>query len=189
MTHVPLLLNYQAGLVATLTSFKEVSLLNLNQLPSDPPLAVVPLECEPSHLALSPNYLATAINNIVWFYKLSQQSTLILKKEYSSSIKQIIIQGTIVAIFSASKVTLHNIDVGHQSQYFEKRFPSNEKEKGIVHGTLTGNFLIMVDVSHKIKYFNVVDQQMSVEYQSEYKLAYIYPNKSGSKCICIDTSG
>lgn len=54
-----------------LTSFKEVSLLNLNQLPSDPPLALVGLECEPSHLALSPNYLATAINNIVWFYKLA----------------------------------------------------------------------------------------------------------------------
>jgi hypothetical protein len=54
-------------MVATLTSFKEVSIINLLTIQ---PVAVISLEVEPMHLALGVYYLAASINNIVWFYKL-----------------------------------------------------------------------------------------------------------------------
>ena len=53
MTHVPVLLSAHGGIVAMLTSFKEVSLVNQAQLPEDLPLATLVLECEPSHIALA----------------------------------------------------------------------------------------------------------------------------------------
>ena len=85
------------------------------------------------------------------------------------------IKNNIVAVFSQNRVTLHNIDseVGGRkgANYFEKKFPLNDKDKGVIHGTLSEHFLVFIDQGQKIKYFNVHDQEMSLEYQSEYKLS------------------
>lgn len=123
MTNVPLLVSCKAQMVATLTSFKEVSIISLLTLSQ--PVAVITLEVEPMHLALGVHYLASSINNIVWYYKLASgtQSLLILKKEYPSNIKNITIQNNIVAVYTSKQVVLHSIDNQDVSQYFEKKFP------------------------------------------------------------------
>jgi hypothetical protein len=44
-------------------------------------------------------------------------------------------------------------------------------------------------MANKIKYYSTADQEIAIDYQSEYKLSQIFGNKTGSKCICIDSDG
>lgn len=97
MTNVPLILSEYQNNVSLLTSFKEVSIINLNSSGDNSKdqqaLANIGLECEPQLIALGAQYLSTSMNNTVWLYKLGQgdQSQLVQKKEYDGKIQKMII--------------------------------------------------------------------------------------------------
>ena len=82
---------------------------------------------------------------------------------------------------------IHTLDQSQQDS--ERRFPTQEGEKSIVNIGLSDHFLILLDSNGKLKFFHLQDQQMIIEYQSDKQIARIYPNYSGTKCICIDKSG
>ena len=85
------------------------------------------------------------------------------------SIKKMYLNSYCVALLSEGKVLLHPIDsqleVVTES---EQRFPQTENDKPIVNIGLTEQFLIMLDSAGKIKYWNIQEAQLILEYKSDY---------------------
>lgn len=54
---------------------------------------------------------------------------------------------------------------------------------------MAGDFLIMIDAQGKIKYYLIEDNTTIAEYKSENPITKVWPNASGTKCICMDNTG
>jgi len=50
-------------------------------------------------------------------------------------------------------------------------------------------FLLMLDQSGKLSYYLIEDQAFILEHQGDNPLIKVFPNRSGTKCICIDSTG
>jgi WD repeat-containing protein 19 len=71
-----------------------------------------------------------------------------------------------------------------------RKFPLNkQQEVNIVNCAMAGDFLIMIDANGKIKYYLIEDNSTVAEYKSENPIKSIWPNPSGTKCICMDNTG
>lgn len=47
----------------------------------------------------------------------------------------------------------------------------------------------MVDVTGKLKYHLIEDNTMISEHRSQNPITKVFPNKKGTKCVCIDNTG
>ena len=90
------------------------------------------------------------------------------------------------AVLSDGKVSIHQIEDTNSN---DKRFPQNNNEKPISHIAITEDFLLMVDTQGKLKYYLMEDNSIISEHRSQNPITKVFPNKSGSKCICIDNTG
>ena len=54
---------------------------------------------------------------------------------------------------------------------------------------MAGDFLILVDASGKIKYYLIEDNATICEFKTNNPIVKIFPNYSGTKCICMDNTG
>ena len=50
---------------------------------------------------------------------------------------------------------------------FEKRFPESDSDKNIISFTITANFLIYVDASSRLRYYNLIDQTFILDFKKE----------------------
>lgn len=79
-------------------------------------------------------------------------------------IKKIQINNTHAAvILDSGKLMLHPIKNAQQ----EKIFPENENDKNIVNFVLTNNFLILVDSSYRLRYYNVFDHNYILDFKKD----------------------
>lgn len=99
--------------IAILSSLAEVSIHHYSpeKLKTNP--TTVPLEIEPSFLAIGPYHLACGMNNRVWFYDLgrsiSDTPVLIGDREYMAEVKQIELNSDYCAVLCGNKVMLHTV--------------------------------------------------------------------------------
>jgi WD repeat-containing protein 19 len=71
-----------------------------------------------------------------------------------------------------------------------RRFPHNkQQEVPVVNVEIAGDFMILVDAQGKLKYYLIEDNATVCEFKSENPIVKIFPNASGTKCICIDNTG
>lgn len=54
---------------------------------------------------------------------------------------------------------------------------------------MAGEFLIMIDAHGKVKYYLMEDNSVLSEHKSENSIVKVFPNQSGTKCICMDNTG
>lgn len=54
---------------------------------------------------------------------------------------------------------------------------------------MAGDFLLMIDANGKLKYYYIEDNATICEHKSQNPLIKIFPNFSGTKCICMDNTG
>ena len=54
---------------------------------------------------------------------------------------------------------------------------------------MAGDFLIMIDMKGKMKYYLMEDNSTISEHQSQNQILKIFPNPNGTKCICVDNTG
>lgn len=47
----------------------------------------------------------------------------------------------------------------------------------------------MIDSQGKLKYYLIEDNSVITEHKSENPIVKVFPNFSGTKCICIDNTG
>jgi WD repeat-containing protein 19 len=54
---------------------------------------------------------------------------------------------------------------------------------------MAGDFLIMIDALGKMKYYLIEDNATICEHKSQNPIVKVFPNFSGTKCICMDNTG
>lgn len=71
-----------------------------------------------------------------------------------------------------------------------RKFPHNKtQETPIINVEMAGDFLIMVDANGKLKYYLIDDNATICEHKSQNPIVKVFPNHSGTKCICMDNTG
>ena len=71
----------------------------------------------------------------------------------------------------------------------DRKFPQYDSDQPIARIHLTEEFLIMIDISGKLKYYLIEENQVISEFNPENPIEKVFPNRSGTKCICIDNTG
>lgn len=156
------------------------------------------LEIEPAFIGLGKSHCAVGINNKVWYYRWREgeqitsdtSSTMVCQREYFTTIKDVVLNDKWTAVLSEGKCTLHVIEAernGNNSD--DRKFPMYDSDQPITNIYLTEEFLIMSDTAGKLKYYLIDENQVISEYSPENPIEKIFPNKSGTKCICIDNTG
>ena len=90
------------------------------------------------------------------------------------------------AVLSEGKVSLHLIE---DESAPDIRFPLGAGDPPIIYIALADSFLLLIDQSGKLSYYLIEDQAFILEHQSENPLVKVFPNQTGTKCICIDATG
>lgn len=71
-----------------------------------------------------------------------------------------------------------------------RKFPlQKQSEPAIVNVAMAGDFLIMVDETGMVKYYLIEDNSIVCEHKSENAITKVFPNQSGTRCICVDKTG
>ncbi|EGR31945.1 WD repeat protein [Ichthyophthirius multifiliis] len=199
LTSIPQLTSIYGPVVAVLTSFVEVAIIESSKISQTNTLTAINLENEPAFLSLGLYHLAAGINNIIWYYLWLDQKRnaiikggeLVQKRDYMGNVRDVKLNDFWAAVLSDGKCILHPIV--HSNQIKDIKFPQSDNEKLIVNIGLTKDFLILLDQQGKIRYFHLEDQQFIIEYLPntglEILIIRIYPNFSGTRIVCIDNKG
>lgn len=54
---------------------------------------------------------------------------------------------------------------------------------------MAADFLLMIDAKGVLKYYLIADNSTILEHRSDNKIVKVFPNLSGTKCICVDDTG
>lgn len=54
---------------------------------------------------------------------------------------------------------------------------------------MAGDFLIMLDQQGKLKYYLIEDNSIICEHKTQNPITKVFPNQSGTRCICVDSTG
>lgn len=147
--------------------------MDTTRQPQNNTLTTITLENEPSFISLGPYHIAAGINNMIWYYQwldqkkngLIIQGELVQKRDYVGSVKLVQINDLWAAVLADNKCILHPIDPKQMSsEVKEVKFPQTENEKAISQIGLTKDFLILLDVAGKLKYYHIQDQQFIIEF-------------------------
>ena len=111
---------------------------------------------------------------------------LVCKREYFGTIKQVVMNDEWTAVLSEGKVTLHLIE---DNKGNDRRFPQTDQDKPVSFISLIDSFLLLVDTLGKLKYYLIEDNTIISEHRSTNPVVKVFPNKKGTKCVCIDNTG
>jgi len=196
LTVIPQLFSAHKQYAALLSSLTEVSVVDCSR--NNMVVGKTELEVEPHHLSIGSDHFAVGINDAVWFYRwrpmgandeVSGGSTfnLVCKRDYTGTVKKVIMNDTWAAALSDGQVFVHSIEEPHEQM---RRFPHNKnQETPIVNVEMAGDFLLMIDANGKLKYYLIEDNTTICEHKSQNPIVKVFPNFSGTKCICMDNTG
>jgi WD repeat-containing protein 19 len=180
-----------AGILSSLTEVSVVDCTKSNQV-----IAKTELEVEPTFLHMGPSHVAVGINNQIWYYRwrsghgpepeIIDTASLMCKREHFGTIKQVVMNNTWTAVLSDGKVALHCIEDQSQNDI---KFPQNQGDKPLAYIALADSFLLMIDTAGKLVFYLIEDGSFITEHKGQNPLVKVFPNKSGTKCICIDNTG
>lgn len=111
---------------------------------------------------------------------------LVCKREHFGTIKQVVMNDQWTAVLTDGKVVLHCIEDQTQNDI---KFPQNPSEKPLVHIAMAESFLLMIDNSGKLIYYLIEDGAFVTEHRGQNPLVQVFPNRTGTRCVCIDNTG
>ena len=115
-----------------------------------------------------------------------QVISLVCKRDYFGTIKQVVCNELWTAVLAEGKVSLHLIEEEEGQDIF---FPANQGEPAISEIALADNFLLMIDENGKLIYFLIEDAAIILEHSGQNPIKKVFPNRNGTKCVCIDDTG
>mmetsp|Transcript_45688 Transcript_45688/g.108618 ORF Transcript_45688/g.108618 Transcript_45688/m.108618 type:complete len:1374 (-) Transcript_45688:21-4142(-) len=172
--------------LAYLTSLREMTVIEgINENENK---VVINTDVEPAFVALGPSHLATGMNNRIWFYSCTDQSTAqcVNEQEYIGSVESVSLNSTHACVLIDGRVYLHQIERGDGKTTI---FPRKEDDRSITCATIVGNFLIYAHSNGRLQYYSLVDGQEVNEYKHSNGIRKCYPNHEGTRVALIDTSG
>lgn len=195
LTVVPQLYSAYKSYCALLSSLTEISVVDCAR--NNMIIGKTELEIEPHHLNIGPDHLAVGINDTVWYYRwrpigaidITSQSMiqLVCKRDYMGVVKKVVMNDQWAAALTEGQVFLHQLEDDVEQM---RKFPHNkQQEVAIVNVAMAGDFLLMIDAQGKLKYYLINDNATILEHRSDNPIVNVFPNQSGTKCICMDNTG
>jgi WD repeat-containing protein 19 len=157
LTKLPVLGSACHTRIAYLTSLLEITIQD--DIHREKPLSI-PIEVEPSFIALGTDHLIAGMNNRAWFYSITDRGIVLLKEhEYMGTVQDCRVNASYVAARFDGKISLHTIEelpVGESTEKESRLFPEKDagKERITCHD-LTHDFLIYGTDKGKICFFQV----------------------------------
>ena len=192
LTQIPSVCSASDNYAALLSSLTEISVVDC--VKNNMIVAKATLDVEPSFLTLGNYHFAAGVNSSVWYYRWRQPGmegklqivSQVCKRDYFGTIKQTVMNDQWTAVLTDGKVTLHQIE---DTQGNDRRFPQNDQDKPLTYIALANSFLYMVDNAGKLRIYLIDDNTFISEHRSQNPITKVFPNKKGTKCVCVDNTG
>ncbi|XP_018332353.1 WD repeat-containing protein 19 isoform X2 [Agrilus planipennis] len=192
--NVPMLTSVFGTKILVLSNLSEVNLYNFcgNKKKLIP--MPIPLETEPSIIAVGPYHFITAINNKAWFYDLTKQPCsdtvplLLRTKEYLSTITSVNINSEYASILFDGRIELHlieQLEVEYKNREAISLPDANSISK-ITCQVLTTDFLIYGTDNGQIVFFHIEDWTVLTTYTHSVGISQIFSDPTGTKIVIID---
>lgn len=89
------------------------------------------------------------------------------------------------AVLSDGVVTLHQIEGSQQDDF---KLPQSSQSP-IIQMFIVDAFLILLDGAGKLMYYLIEDQALLVEHQEQNQIVKVFPNRKGTRIVCLDNTG
>jgi WD repeat-containing protein 19 len=186
---------YKAS-VAYLSSLREASILDVSR--RSRPIDIT-FKLEPSMIALGVKHIAAAMNNRVYYHKISSTSSSVIEQEYIGTVHEIQLNEYYTAVLTDDKALVHPIDIDASGLPDSARgrgmktFPSREE----------GSYakITCMAITDEFFYFGTAAGTVEIFYLNEWVLLSgselrlknpikgLYPNHNGTRVIVTDTMG
>eukprot|EP00357_Protocruzia_adherens_P031508 CAMPEP_0115034576 /NCGR_PEP_ID=MMETSP0216-20121206/40747_1 /TAXON_ID=223996 /ORGANISM="Protocruzia adherens, Strain Boccale" /LENGTH=1399 /DNA_ID=CAMNT_0002413515 /DNA_START=36 /DNA_END=4235 /DNA_ORIENTATION=- len=178
---------------AMLTSLSEVSIIDT--MKNNEVVQRINLDIEPGMLALGEYHLSVAMNTVVYHYRWKDENgtanyeggQTVSKRDYFGTVKALSLNSYWTAVMTDNKCLLHPIEATGSDQ--ERRFPQNDGDKGVANCMLTENFLIILDVVGRIKFYYLAEMTMVGEHKLDIQIMKMFPNLPGTRIVLTDIKG
>ena len=213
LTTVPVIGAAYATLLVSLASLRELLLVQTHVASGHPVSGVqdadavasgalflpgprLDLDSEPSFLGLGPAHVAAGHNNVVHYYDWADgPPTLVLSREYVTSVDALSLSDDVVAVLAGSRITLHSLESATAASVAVP--PSNEPanvtavalvNSFLMYGTRTGVFsVLLVEDADDSGGLREPVQIASHTFPSE--VVGVYPNANGTRIFIQDAGG
>uniref|UniRef100_T1J019 Anaphase-promoting complex subunit 4 WD40 domain-containing protein n=1 Tax=Strigamia maritima TaxID=126957 RepID=T1J019_STRMM len=175
LSKLPILGDACSTRIAYLTSLLEVTVAN--NVEQEKPVTI-PVEVEPSFIALGPFHLAVGMNNRAWFYIFGETGPEIWRdREYLGTIQSMSLNGDYSAVLFEGKIQLSMIEgeSGESEERESKLFPDKDNsDVRITCHAMTSDFLIYGTDMGTIKFFfwKIGNLSMNIDIALEYKVCF-----------------
>eukprot|EP01041_Mallomonas_annulata_P000695 gene695-1331_t len=183
---------YYKSTIAYLSSLREVSVMDAirRSRPID-----ITLKIEPAILAVGGRHVAAGMNNRVYYHRIgTNNSQIVNEQEYLGTVRKILLNQNFAAILTDSKVMLHPIEPGPDSQRQSKTFPErDDSSKGRVTSiALTDDFLYFGTEGATVEIFYLPEwkilQAAEMRLGNNSAIKQIHPNASGTRIVIVDSN-
>lgn len=179
--------------VAYLSSLREVSIIDVVRRTR--PIDVM-LKLEPALLAVGGRHVAAGMNGRVYFHRIGTKNDgqPVHEQEYQGTLRRIILNLQYAAVLTDTKVTIHPIEPGVDSQRQTKTFPSREESSfaRVTSIALTDDFLYYGTEAGTLEVFYLPEwitlTALELRLTGGVSIRQIYPNAFGTRIVIVDSS-
>ena len=179
------------NLFTTLLSLNEICTYEINEENKKPIYSLTLLD-EPKTFVVSLNYFVASFGTYLQIFRTTDDKGNILpkiqgkKKEFNSNITQIALNNNYMSVLADGKIHFIRLETDNT----EKIFPLKDTEDQIYYVSMTEDYLIYSDSNGRVKIYSIFDNCLSIgDYKFENPIKKIFPNKPGTKYLCIDEIG
>ena len=214
LTRMPSLSDAHEAEVLYLSSLREITVVNALQVQVErgvPPNAIrIPLETEPTFVALGSMHVIAGTNSTAWAYSIDSRcghpvGKCIRSQTYLSGVDAVEINHAVCAVLCSGIVSVHLIDPenkqAHESEggyrhLNSESMPQFPPERDADAGSatcmkLSEKFLIYGTSSGLISFYSLQDNSMlaGCELRHHIGISAVFPNASATRVVFIDATG
>ncbi|CAK9101199.1 WD repeat-containing protein 19 (Intraflagellar transport 144 homolog) [Durusdinium trenchii] len=184
--------------IAYLCSLKEIAVVNALDMQRGVRVTPirVPVEIEPSFVALGHDHIAVGMNNRVWFYRFqenpdpNQTDALMNEQEYLTSVDALKMSEQYSAALCSGQIFLHAIEADNGADPHSEVLPPPESSEATCIA-MTSNFLFFGCADGSIEVYSLHDRALMAGcgFRHESAIRQIFPNPVGTRVIFVDECG
>lgn len=195
LASLPRLADADGARVTYLSSLTEVSVLDLAL---DTDVIAVPLECEPSFVALGEAHVAAGVNNQAWFYRVgrageapARDPPLVNRREYLGVVDAVAMSASYAIALCEGRAFVHAVEAADdpdETREFKLPERGEEARQGAVTAVAATPALAAYGTDRGfVRLVSVRDRACVAEHRhAEGAIDAVYPNAAGTKVVFVD---
>ena len=179
------------NLFSTMLSLNEVCTYRIEKETKNK-IYTLQLEDEPKNFVVSDQYFVASFGTIAQIFKTTDNKGKVLpkiegiKKDFSSNISMVALNQNYMSVLAEGRCNFIKLD----TDTTEKIFPLKDTDDQIYYVAMTEDFLAYSDSNNRVKIYAIKSNCANIsDYKFDNPIRKIFPNKTGTKYVCIDNLG